>query len=733
MTIHSGAIMRKQKQQLRTLLFGVALLSPFLASCSLFSNEPKLVPEKASTISTAPAQLQKEPDASLIPQTASQPREPSVEIYPGTGNFVGASPQRRQAETAVDGKGSITLNFVVADIRDVAKAVLGDYLGLNYEIAANVQGTITIQTSRPLPKSQVLPVLEQALQLNGIVLVHADGIYKVLPIADAKGASGLLATTNYRKAGYGIEIAPVRYISAEEMQKLLVPLAPTQAIIHVDAARNILIIEGTEQDRQVLLDDIALFDADWLAGMSYGLFTPNYINAQELTRELNQILGGLNSPIGGLVKLVPIERLNTVLAISRQEKYLEQLKGWVKRLDRPGEGSDRRVFVYQVQNGRATDLAGTLTKLMQGNRGSASPSSGYGSSASPSSSFGNTTPSSNSLVGQSDTSAMGTSGKAMSAPSISPSQSDRFAMPMQSLGGNENVSITADETNNAIVVLASPQEYSAIEAALRKLDAPPLQVYIQAAIAEVTLTNNLQFGVQYFYQHNEKHQATLSDTKSATIASAFPGFSYIFTPRNNIKVILDALSDITHVEVTSAPEIMVLNNQTASLQVGDRVPVTTQQAVGIVTATSAIVNSVQYQDTGVVLKVTPRVNHGGLVMMDISQEVSQVINTTSSNIDSPTIQERRITTAVAIQDGQTIALGGLITDDRMNGKSGIPFVQRIPLLGYLFGDNTDNHKRTELIVLITPYVIENTDQARVVTNELRRRLPEVQPLLDRVR
>ncbi|MGA7713061.1 MAG: type II secretion system secretin GspD [Rhizomicrobium sp.] len=706
--------MRRYEKRLGGLLFGIALVAPALASCSLFSTEQKPAEEKASPLPSTPAQLQKGTDAAPAPlqPVASQPLAPSVEIFPGTGTFVGGAPPRAHAETAVDGQGGITLNFVAADIKDVAKAVLGDYLSLNYEIATNVQGTITIQTSRPLPKSQVLPVLEQALQLNGMVLVHSNGIYKVMPLADAKGTSGPLTTRDYRKAGYGVEIAPVRYIGAEEMQKLLVPLAPTQAVIHVDAARNILIIEGTEQDRQVLLDDIALFDADWLAGMSYGLFTPNYIDAQELTRELNQILGGLNSPIGGVVKLIPIERLNTVLVISPQEKYLEQLKGWVKRLDRPGEGSDKRVFVYQVQNGRAADLAGTLTKLMHGDHGTAPSSNGFG--------------------GQSDSSASGSNNGMTANLPPSSSQNDRADISALSLGSNGSVSVTADETNNAIVVLASPQEYSAIEAALRKLDAPPLQVYIQAAIAEVTLTNDLQFGVQYFYQHNTQSQFTLSDTKSATIAQSFPGFSYMFTPRANIQVILNALASITHIEVTSSPEIMVLNNQTASLQVGDRVPIATQQAVGVVTSTSAIVNSIQYQDTGVVLKVTPRVNHGGLVMMDISQEVSQVTNTTSSNIDSPTIQERKINTSVAIQDGQTIALGGLITDNRTKGKSGIPFAQQIPVIGYLFGDNTDNRTRTELMVLLTPHVVENTDQARAVTDELRKRLPEIQPVLDRV-
>jgi len=690
----------------RAAILGAATAYAVLGACTGLSPQQHAAPSSNAASPAKPLESNAPTTSAPAPLTPTL-LEPKVEIYSGSGVLTEAAPHHR-VETSISAEGGITLNFVAADIKDVAKAVLGDYLKLNYEIAATVQGSITIQTSRPLQKSQVLPVLEQALRLNGMVLVHTNGIYKVMPLADAQGSSGPLTLRESRAPGYGIEVAPVRYISAVEMQKLLGPLAPSQAIIHIDATRNVLIIEGTEPERQAILEDIALFDADWLAGMSYGLYTPNYIDAEELVRELTEILGGTASPIGNIVKLVSINRLNTVLAISPQPKYLEQLRAWVKRLDRPSEGSDKRVFVYQVQNGRASDLAATLTKLIHGGIGQ--------SGASTSRDFSG----SSSDRGQSTA----------ATQSVSPT----FPAPTPDTGSTiGGVSITADETNNALVVLASPQEYSGIEASLRKLDAPPLQVYLEAAIAEVTLTNDLQFGVQYFYQPGAQHQITLSDTKTGTVESAFPGFSYMFTRGTNIKAVLDTLSSITRVEVTSSPQLMVLNNQTATLQVGDRVPIATEQAVGVVTSTSAIVNSIQYQDTGVILKVTPRVNHGGLVMMDISQEVSEVANTTSSNIDSPTIQERKINSSVAIQDGQTIALGGLIMDNRTKGRSGVPFVQQIPLLGYLFGDTTDNRTRTELMVLITPHVVENMDQARMVTDELRKKLPQVQTLFERVR
>jgi len=298
--------------------------------------------------------------------------------------------------------------------------------------------------------------------------------------------------------------------------------------------------------------------------------------------------------------------------------------------------------------------------------------------------------------------------------------------------GIGNLSITADETNNALAILATPQQYGVIVAALKKLDAAPLQVLLEAAIAEVTLTDNLKYGVQYFFQPNTQNQIVLSDSATSNIAAAFPGFSYMFSDGNNIKIILDALQALTHIEVVSSPQVMVLNNQQATLQVGDRVPIVTQQAQQTTSDTAPIINSVEYEDTGVILKVTPRVNRGGMVMMDISQEVSQVADTSASPVPSPTIQERKINSSVAVQDGETVVLGGLISDARTRGKSGIPLLQNIPVLGSLFGDTSNNNTRTELMVLITPHVVDNTQKARKVTDELRRRLPSVQAVLERV-
>ncbi|HEY2445364.1 MAG TPA: type II secretion system secretin GspD [Rhizomicrobium sp.] len=730
---------------------------------------------------------------------AAQPAGPPRPGFPGGPPGVGPGaqppgeagqnfPPNAQSAGVNESTGGITLNFVNADVRDVAKAVLGDYLRLNYEIAANVTGTVTIQTSQPLAKAQVLPALEQALSLNGLALVRSNGIYEVMPVADAHkqvGTTAPPATTSTQ--GYGMEVVHVKYVTATAMQKLLEPIAGAEGAIRVDPARNVLIIEGTAQQRQTLLEDVALFDVDWLSGMSFALYEPKYMDADELAKELGDLLGGTDSPIAGVVRFVPIERLNAVLAISPQQRYLDQLRAWVDRFDRPGEGNDKKIYVYRVQNGRATDIANTLIHTLFGassteqptqpTQGQGSAAARQGSSSSLTSGLGGTGGTTGGTSGAgggltglggssssgqgSNTSSPSNNSTGLGGSSLSANRGQNPATPFQpvttpieqqgaraggkyeTVGGvsRENinsVNITADESNNALVILATPREYKVISDALRDLDIQPLQVLLEAAIAEVTLNKNTQFGFQYFYKPNSTPNSlsTFSLTNAATLAvppanpllAALPGFSYMFANGNSLQAVLSALGTETHVEVLSAPEVLVLNNQTASLQVGDQVPIVTATSVSTIDTNAPQVNSVQYLDTGVILQVTPRVNRGGQVMMDIDQEVAEPTSTTSSTINSPTIQQRKIVSSVSVLDGETVALGGLFSNQVSKTKSGIPFLQDIPYLGNLFTNTGDGIQKTELMVLITPHVVTDPQRALAVTAELRRKLPDAQPL-----
>lgn len=673
-----------------------------------------------------------------VPGDNGQSADGQSKIYPGTATGQDAAPH---AGGAADSQGDITLNFVNADVRDVAKAILGDYLKLNYEIGSNVQGLVTIQTNEPLTRAQVLPALEQGLSLNGMVLVRSKGIYKIVPLADAHHELGAAqpATARGASSGYGVEVFHVKYVNAVELLKLLQPLAGTEGSVRADQSRNLLIVEGTAQERQTIAEDIALFDADWLSGMSFALFTPDYMDAEELAKELDHVLGGFNSPIAGVVKLIPIDRLNAVLVISPQPRYLDQLRAWVSRLDKPGQGNDKKIFVYHVQNGRATDLANTLRKTLFGsNETSSREGSDTTQDVQPSITqpANGTASSGNGLAGAH-------SGTQAAEPSetTEPDQPEGSSQHYETVGGvnrqgMNSVHITADETNNALVILATPREYGVIQDGLHELDTAPVQVLLEASIAEVTLTKETQYGFQYFYKPNGNNTLALSNTQStanatlSTITQSFPGFSYMFSNGSNIQVILNALGTVTNVNVISSPEVMVLNNQTARLEVGNEVPVLSAQAVSTVGSNAPVVNSVQYIDTGVILKVTPRVNRGGTVMMDVSQEVSGVATDSLSTVDSPTIQQRKINSSVSVADGETVALGGLFTKQITNADNGIPFLQDIPLLGKLFNNTDDTQNKTELMVLITPHVVDDVRKARAVTDELRRKLPEVQALFD---
>lgn len=702
-----------------------------LVSCAGEPSHPRVAPasptgELAAADVASPAASADSPVNGAEPAWAPDASRATREIIRGSGSFVGG--QRRQSASAVvSSDGDISLDFANVDVRDVIKAILGDLLKLNYTVDAKVQGTVTIQTSQPLKKDAVLAVFTQTLRMNGMALVHSGDMYTVVAATDAPRQAGrvMMEGQGAARTDYGVVIVPLRYVGAAQMKQLLEPLIPSGGILQTDTGRNVLILGGTPQELAAMLDDIAMFDVDWLAGMSFGLFTPKYLDATELAKELGQVIGGKDSPLSSMLRLVTLDRLNTVLAISPQAQYLDELSSWVDRLDRPGAGVDQRLYVYRVQNGRAVDLAGVLTKALNTNNLQSS-------AATPGKQSGEIIASAGmqpALASGQGAMADGVRGSGRAAASAEmPERADQGIV----MNGTTNLNITADEVNNALVVLATPREYAVIEAALRQLDTIPLQVFLDAAVAEVTLTSELKYGIQYFFQTGH-HQVTFSNGSNSTIAASFPGFAYSFAAGANTQVILSALETVTDVHVVSAPKVLVLNNQTATLQVGDQVPIATAQSVSTVASNAPLVNSIQYHDTGVILKVTPRVNKGGMVMMDVSQEVSDVATTTTSTLNSPTIQQRKLSSTVAIRDGETIALGGLIKDSRTDGRNGIPLLQDIPYLGQIFRSTDNNGTRTELLVLITPHVVENLDKAREVTFELRQKLQSIEGLFEKIR
>ncbi|MDH3240830.1 MAG: hypothetical protein OEO83_09195 [Alphaproteobacteria bacterium] len=498
-----------------------------------------------------------------------------------------------------------------------------------------------------------------------------------------------------------------------------------------------------------------MFDVDWLAGLSLALVPLEFVNPEVLVKEIGAVLGqDKDNPLAGVLRFVPMARLNSVLVISTQPAYLARAQAIIEKLDQGGSGTDRQLFVYRVQNSDATALADTLGQVF-GTGGSAAPrdlrsilapqlaparvnirpgSQGSGAATQQQAATAGRT-SGTLSSGAAARGGTGASrapfgarggGAAQSAPAGAGSSASF------TINGSDQIRVVADRTNNAILVWSTPVDYRMVVSVLRKLDQVPLQVLIEATIAEVTLTDSLRYGLQWFFRNGDS-SVTLSTAASGAVSSSFPGFSYFLDGRN-VKAVLDALETVTDLNVISSPQLMVLDNQTAELQVGDQVPIVTQQSQSTTDAASPIINSIEYRDTGIILRVTPRVNAGGLVSMTIEQEASLVSDAlTTEGIESPTFRQRRITSTVAVQSGETVVLGGLIQDSRDRSESGVPFLRSIPGLGLLFGSKARDNNRTELLVLITPRAVTNQREVRRVTEELRQRLRAVVPLDMKIR
>ena len=664
------------------------------------------------------------------------------ELYPGTGRFLGSS---RTAVGEGASPGTYTLNFAHADIREVIDAVLGKMLGLNYLIDPGIQGTITARTVRPLNREQVLPALEDVLAVNGAALVADDGLYKVVPLDAARGGGPVLGGLRPRQQGFATHIIPLHFVSADAMQQTLQSfLAPGRGLI-VDEARNLLLFRGPGVEASDLVHLINLFDVDWMEGMSFALLPLANANVGDVIVELDTIFGqdgAGHEAMRGVVRFLPIERMNAVLVVSEQPVYLERARDWVERLDRGGGAQgQRQLYVYHLKNARAGEVGEVLGELFDVRTVGSTTSEGRGEVAlglEAGTLFGSTAAGGSAAGGPpGSTAGAATEGARASGISGSGARPDRTArgtgaqatgrsrrdLPFAGVD-DDGPRLIADERNDAMLILATAQEYRMIEATLQRLDIPPLQVLIEATIAEVTLNDALKFGLRWFFDasgRDDTQNITFSDLETGGVSATFPGFSYLFEG-DSARVALNALNEITDVTVVSSPQIMVLDNQTARLQVGDQVPVPVQQAVSTLDPNAPIVNSIQFQDTGVILEVTPHVNASGLVVLDVRQEVSDVVATTSSGIDAPTIKQRAINSTVAVQTGETIALGGLIRDSNTGTNVGVPVLMHIPLLGNLFKTHSIRNERTELLVLLTPQVVRDREEARNVTQELRRRL-----------
>ncbi|WP_184632552.1 type II secretion system secretin GspD [Xanthomonas arboricola] len=751
-------------------LFPVSLLIGLLAGCA--TTPPPDVRRDA--------RLDPQVGAAGATQTGAEQRaegnasaKPTPVIRRGSGTMINQSAASAPAPTlGMASSGSATFNFEGESVQAVVKAILGDMLGQNYVIAPGVQGTVTLATPNPVSPAQALNLLEMVLGWNNARMVFSGGRYNIVPADQALAGTVAPSTASPSAArGFEVRVVPLKFISASEMKKVLEPYARPNAIVGTDPSRNVITLGGTRAELENYLRTVQIFDVDWLSGMSVGVFPIQSGKAEKVSADLEKVFGEQSkTPSAGMFRFMPLENANAVLVITPQPRYLDQIQQWLDRIDSAGGGV--RLFSYELKYIKAKDLADRLSEVF-GGRGNNSDSNASlapgsetsvlggalgnrdssmgGSSGTTGGSIGESSDggSSGSSFGGSSGSGSSSGGLGNGSLQLSPRSNGNGAVTLEVEGDKVGVSAVAE--TNTLLVRATPQSWSSIRDVIEKLDVMPMQVHIEAQIAEVNLTGELSYGVNWYFENAVTTPFNADGSGGPALPPAAGrniwgdiagsvtgnGVGWTFLGKNAAAVI-SALDRVTNVRLLQTPSVFVRNNAEATLNVGSRIPINST-SINTGLGSDSSFSSVQYIDTGVILKVRPRVTKDGMVFLDIVQEVSTpgarpaactaaattTVNSAACNVD---INTRRVKTEAAVQSGDTMMLAGLIDDSTTDGSSGVPFLSKLPVVGALFGSKTRDNTRREVIVLITPSIVRNPQEARNLTDEYGQKFKAMEPL-----
>lgn len=733
----------------RAAIFG--LLAIVLSNCSALDKAFNLTNADDASEAVSQADLSARNPVPLD-NKLRDPATPRGEIYSGGGsnddniaNILNPPPAAPGEEAVAHGAEGYDLNFQNADINAVSKVLLGDILHVTYSVDPRVQGTLSLASGRPVPKSAIMTLYESAVKIVNANVVREGGIYKVVPIGEALG-NGEVDTARLTP-GYGITVLPLRYVSAKTVLQALDSFATKPGMVRVDNSRNILLVQGPSTERATAIETALALDVDWMKGQAVGVFPVRNASPDTIITELREVFDtGKEGAASGLVRFQPINRLNAVLAVAQSDHLIRQVKTWVARLDR-ADYDNTAVRVYKLRYGDAKIIAAILKDVFTGqssgtlggvgnadlsqltpgstlNRGTSSSGTSTGTGTGTSGGMSTAQPS---LFGNRDNLNNGNqSGSSSGSQSGTQNRNTTNIAGLSTSSGNSgqapfpNVRITPDVVNNSLLIYASRDQYKMVERAIFELDRAPMQVAIDVTVAEITLKNELQYGVEYYLRGHHGKNTIAFNLSDALPLTRSPGANLVLGKANDPAVVLSALKKITDVKVLSAPALVVLDNQPAVLQVGDEVPVITKQATDTTTVNAPLVSSVDRRNTGVILKVTPRVNANGVVNLDVSQEVSNVASN-DPNL-GPTISQRLLQSSIAVTSGQTVLLGGLISSKSSVDRNGIPLLMDLKGIGDLFSTQDKKLDRTELIIFIRPQIIRNGMDAQLVAEELRSKL-----------
>lgn len=649
----------------------------------------------------------------------------------GTGQYVSQPGFVLEAAATQRGAGEHSLDLVEASVTEAAQAVLGEILQVNYTVDPRIDSPVTIRTATPVDSRGVAELFEAALRTIGAVVVKNGEVYRVVTADQAAMGARIGEQVG---VGNATVVVQLRHINPVEMQRILEPLSAFGGVVEIDESRDALLLSGTREEIASMREAISVFDVNAMRGKSIAVVPIDGVEPEALIPDLQAAFAGAGDNVG----FVPNNSLDTILIVASQPEYLTDAKTVLNHLTAQAAGGTKRFYTYHVRNRPAAELLEVLSTLFASEMTGAAPAAAADAfAAAPA------------LASEDGAAAI-----AVSAPA-GVSATDRFAAAFQpprrgadafasvplgittataSLGrgrdGEPRIKMVVDPGQNALLVLATREDYQRVEQVIARLDVIPSQVLIEATIAEVTLNDDLRFGVRWLFESSSGDaRGTFSDLVSGAVESAFPGFSFL-ARSTDWRFVLNALSEVGRVDVLASPSLMVVDSRTATLQIGDQVPITTQTARSIEDANAAIVNAIAYRDAGIILSITPRINESGRVLLDIEQEVSNVQRTTTSGIDSPTFGRRSVKTTVVVNDGEVLTLGGLIQDRTSQVDGRVPVLGDIPILGAAFRDRQDRVEKTELIILLRPQVVRDLNEAARAVDEYRRQIQAATPSRD---
>lgn len=648
---------------------------------------------------------------------------PQAQVRRGSGVTINRSAAAAPPPNFAGSSGAASFNFEGESLHAVVKAILGDMLAQNFTIAPNVSGTVTLNVQKVSP-AQAFTLLEQVLGWNNARMVYTGGVYNIVP-ADQALAGTVAPRTGSPTSARGFEsrVVPLRYISASEMEKVLKPYARPNAIVSVDGGRNVITVAGTRAELENYLRTIEIFDVDWLSGMSVGVYPLQSGRAAKVVGDLEKVFGEQsNSPVAGMFRFLPLEGANAVMVITSQPNYLDEIQQWIDRID--GAGAGVRLYSYELKYITAKDLAERLSEVYGG--GGGSRDSGGGASLMPG--LESTTIQDSGVDDRGVSSASiggdgGDAGGGLGSGSLSLGQRTGGNAAVTLEVDGDKVGVSAVDETNTLLVRSSAQAWRAIKEVIERLDVMPLQVHIEAQVAQVTLSGDLQYGVNWYFE-NVLGLTPLPANAGVRNLTAASGLTYSFLSGSSVGI-LSALDQVSDVQMLQTPSVLVRNNYEATFNVGSRIPissVTFNPGLG-----NNTISQVQYLDTGTILKVRPRVTRDGTVFLDIVQEISNPTGAPDDN-GNVRIDTRRLKTNAIVQSGETVMLAGLIEDGIVRGASGLPGLSRIPVIGGLFGQQRSTTTRSEIIILLTPTLIRDPSAARDLTDEYGRRFRALEPL-----